>query len=158
LSFSFATVGNGSTGNMGLAFKWAPIDFTNPLKTKGGRDSIYAILNEIRKKEDLSQIINKDMAVFNSEYFQFLETLKIQDNEEAKDEISKIIDVSDSFVRDELVEKYNITDGDIQQDTLANWLKKDLKKILEPRIINEMTLEINNLTNLAASFINRICT
>lgn len=159
LLISYASVGNSLGGDMALAFRWAPIDFTNPLKTKEGQESIHYIIEGIRRKGGLSEKTKEDMMAFDAIYYNFIEKVASKnqnlDPNELDEKFEATLKITDSFVRDTLVEKYSRIVDDRNIDKLADTLKNDFELIMGSQFIKDMGVELDSIIDKAAELLLR---
>lgn len=129
------------------------------LKTKEGRDSIDYIIEGIRRKGGLSEKTKKDMMAFDAIYYNFIEKVASKnqnlDPNELDEKFEATLKITDSFVRDTLVEKYSKIVDDRSIDKLVDTLKNDFELMMGSQFIMDMGVELDSIIVKAAELLLR---
>lgn len=138
LLISGATSGDSLGGKAALAFRWSPLDRTNPLQNDMAHKHINNLVEKYRKNEYGDQA---DLALgnFTNAYYNVFD-------EEIEKKYGNRLQIFDSSIRDSLLKKWKVEHGSHMQCELAEMYLLELKLLLPSSMYQT---DLNSLTELS---------
>lgn len=151
LLFSMATNEDSLGGNLSMAFRWSPIDLTNPLQNQKGKSEINSIISKYRTKN--SDQLDTSFTLFNKFYNDWV--LHFPTNLDTLNSMGTKINITYTSTRDKIIDSLKLMEYKTCTACISIKYKQlftnEIKSKLPNLVLNADTLLL--LSNLAANLV-----